>query len=437
MPAFLPLLIGGGLLAAVAIAGKKKKPTPTPDQLSDLKDETEVGRVYSQAMSAEMRDLEWMRQAVAFLRSQGKPELAGNVSARVASLQANANAEAAARAEAQRAKEEWERQAGGAPTRQQLDNVWAQVQRGEIDGNKPLLQFAWSMFSTYGTPARAAVVQAKLDAASGVPSAPPVTAQPAPAVPEPPVVVVDHGTGGTTVVQPTPAPVTHRPLPVTPPPVAAPAQPPAPPAPTAPPPGAAPPAPPPAPAPTPAPTRPSPPVPGEDDLADAEVEPEMDPNGTIKMAREMIAAESSPSWRTLLKAPIKSWQSRVGLYSDGLAGPKTIQRMAEEVGVLPRVRYWSKTGGTLATQLGKFRDMIYTIAANMDQRNEPEHAAALRVSAMAEKGQGWPTTPKPIPVEERAEEALNVAEAVQAAAGRVVADLAADFPWLKGITKTA
>ena len=414
-----PLLIAGAAALGLAAAAGAKKKKAAPGSAADT---SEVGRVYRQAMDPTMRDLEWMRQAVAFLRSKGQTDLAGKVSARIASLQANAAAEAAARARAEAARKEWEAARGGAPTPEQLDRVWSQVQSGEIDNNKPLLQFAYSMFAVYGTPARARTTQAKIDRLDGIVSIQPTQPTPTPEdeePSEPPAVVVDEDEGTATAVPPE-------------------ARPEAPPAEEGPEdevfpeirdrtPGVG-------------PGIPEPEEPEEPEdageLPGREVQPVVDPNGTIALARTLIGAESRSDWKTAYKSKVIDWQRKVGLKPDGMFGPKSALRMAEKVGVLPRIRYWSRTGGTLSQQLTKFRDDLYTLAANLQQQGKVEHAAALMVSGEKETGQGWPRTPAPVSAEERAEEALDISSAIQQAAGEKMDDLRADFPWLRELIPT-
>ena len=392
----IPVLLGvGALLVAGLAAAKKKQPS---------KDE-EAERVYRQAMSPDMSDTGWMRQAVTFLRSVGQNEKANAVAGRIASLDATAAADAAARAALPRARQEYEDRMGGPPTAAQLDNVWARVQSGQLD--EPTLMYAWTLFETYGTPARAAATMAQIERLrSG--SAPP-----------PPVVVVDERNGGGVVVSPPPAD-TQPPAP--PPPRPTPAEPPEPPFPQ-----------PPRPTPAEPPEPPvyQPPQPEEPpDLADEEEAPPVDTFGTIALARDMISAEGRSDWKTALQPAIKTWQSRVGLTIDGKFGPKGAYRMAEEVGILPRIRYWPK-GSVLPGILTQYRDQLYSIAADLERQDKREHAAALRVSAEAEKAQGYPKAPKAVPTSEREAEAATVITAIQAATGpQTLDELAVRYPWL-------
>jgi hypothetical protein len=127
-------------------------------------------------------------------------------------------------------------------------------------------------------------------------------------------------------------------------------------------------------------------------IAVAETTPEADPNGTIALARAMLAAEGSSDWREV-SAAVESWQGVVGLSKpDGKFGTGSALRMAQEVGVMPLVRYWSTGGKTLAQQLQAYRVALYDRARSVNAAGNPTHAAALVSSAAREKGQGWPKT---------------------------------------------
>ena len=124
----------------------------------------------------------------------------------------------------------------------------------------------------------------------------------------------------------------------------------------------------------------------------AETTPEADPNGTIALARAMLAAEGTSGWRDV-SAAVESWQGVVGLSKpDGKFGTGSALRMAQEVGVMPLIRYWSTGGKTLAQQLQAYRVALYDRARALNAAGNPTHAAALVSSAAREKGQGWPKT---------------------------------------------
>jgi hypothetical protein len=126
-----------------------------------------------------------------------------------------------------------------------------------------------------------------------------------------------------------------------------------------------------------------------------ETEPVQDPHGTVALAKAMIDAEGQSGWKSALQDRIRTWQSMVGLSADGKFGPNAAYKMAEEVGILPIVRYWTKAT-QLKADLQAYRDRLYTMAANADNHN-PALAAALRSSAGYEQGQTYGVTnPKPI-----------------------------------------
>jgi hypothetical protein len=130
-----------------------------------------------------------------------------------------------------------------------------------------------------------------------------------------------------------------------------------------------------------------------------ETKADQDPHGTVALAKLMIDAESTSNWKTALQSMIAAWQSQVGLKSDGRFGPGSAAAMAQEVGVLPLIRFYPK-GTQLKADLQAYRDLLYTMAANFDSRN-PAHAAALRSSAQYETGQAYTGTPKAIPASSR------------------------------------
>jgi hypothetical protein len=125
-------------------------------------------------------------------------------------------------------------------------------------------------------------------------------------------------------------------------------------------------------------------------ISEQETEAEADPNGTIALARALLAEEQRSDWKRV-SAAVESWQRTVGLAKpDGKFGPGSALRMAQEVGVMPLVRYWSTGGKTLAQQLQAYRVGLYDEARIKKTAGNPTHAAALVSSAAREKGQGWP-----------------------------------------------
>jgi hypothetical protein len=161
-------------------------------------------------------------------------------------------------------------------------------------------------------------------------------------------------------------------------------------------------------------------------VAKAETAADVDPHGTVALARQMISVEESTGWKTALSQPIKDWQGRMGLTNDAKFGPKSALQMALEVGVLPLIRYWPKSQ-TLKAALTSYRDDLYTTAANLDQAGQPEHAAALRVSAEHETGQGYPAAPTAVPASTRIAQATKVAAAVGAVGSGDVSHIRTDL----------
>src|SRR5512133_40218 len=128
-------------------------------------------------------------------------------------------------------------------------------------------------------------------------------------------------------------------------------------------------------------------------LATEETSAEADPNGTIALARALLAEEMTPNWRSE-SAAVAAWESKMGLGSSGKFGVNDAQQMANEVAVLPIIRFWSKGGKTLKQQLFEYREFLYLFADSYRIEGKPEHAAALIASAEREQGQGWPSDPR-------------------------------------------
>jgi hypothetical protein len=143
-------------------------------------------------------------------------------------------------------------------------------------------------------------------------------------------------------------------------------------------------------------------------LHSEEVKLDQDPHGTIALAKSMINAESLAGWKTALSNDIKAWQARMGLTADGKFGPKSALKMAEEVGILPLVRYYASTGGTKAQQVTAYRTSVGTVASNVYATN-PAHSISLRSSQNYEQGQGYVTSPAAVPASSRLTQATELA----------------------------
>jgi hypothetical protein len=124
-----------------------------------------------------------------------------------------------------------------------------------------------------------------------------------------------------------------------------------------------------------------------------EMTEEADPNGTVTLARALLASEQQPDWRSESPA-VAAWESKMGLGSSGKFGPDDAIQMAQEVAILPLIRFWKTGGATLKQQLFDYRRLLYLFADSYRIEGKPEHAAALVASAEREQGQGWPSDPQ-------------------------------------------
>ena len=134
-------------------------------------------------------------------------------------------------------------------------------------------------------------------------------------------------------------------------------------------------------------------------VANAEEDVSVDPIGTVRLAKALIAVESERNWKTAMQPEVTEWQRKAGLSADGKFGPNSAVRMADEVSMLPRIRYWS--GWDKSTELKKYRDRINAKADEELRQGDSAHASGLRLSAIRETGQGWPNTPAPVPSTDR------------------------------------
>lgn len=152
---------------------------------------------------------------------------------------------------------------------------------------------------------------------------------------------------------------------------------------------------------------PPPPVEATPPVASEETSEEADPDGTVALARLLFAREATAGWKEDNQPQVKVWQGIVGLGADGKFGPGSAYRMAEEVGVLPLIRFWPKSEWNKAAAVDKYRASIRQIAERFAESN-PAHAAALRASATRETGQSWPTsTTSTKPIEAMSLDELN------------------------------
>jgi hypothetical protein len=137
-------------------------------------------------------------------------------------------------------------------------------------------------------------------------------------------------------------------------------------------------------------------------LVATETAPEHDPNGTIALAHELLMLEGTPDWKYKHQEAVAEWQKRVGtLVPDGKFGPKSALRMAEEVAILPYVRFWSHWDKNQG--LKEYRDSLLELADKLESESPAKkaHAEGLRMSAAREKAQSFPSKPAPQPNSEK------------------------------------
>jgi len=140
----------------------------------------------------------------------------------------------------------------------------------------------------------------------------------------------------------------------------------------------------------------------------------VDPHGTVALAGKLINAESAKGWKTALASDVMAWQKKMSLVADGKFGPKSALLMGNEVGVLPLLRYYSSTGGTLAAQLTAYRTSLGALASQLSATNLA-HSLALRSSAMYETGLGYASSPAPVPATARVAQATALTAAIKGA----------------------
>ncbi len=390
------LLLGVGAGVGLAIWKTKKasasplEEAPKTPASGTTVTESMLADEYARAMDPATQDLEYLKKSADFLRANGKPDWAGNVSSKIASIQAAKGAAIAAAQQdvaAQAAtipldvaafKQQWEATTP-APSQDDVDKMydWA-MKPDTVD--PAWVQMAYQTVLAYdqsaAKTARVAMLGDKLtklkSGTYGIAAQPSSPLQPT--VPAPQVVV--QTPEGKTVETPVPTP---QQVAATPEPKEGTSLPPLPPEPSPLPPAKQPP-------------NPSPAPP----LAEEETSAAADPNGTIAVARAMIDVESRPGWKADLQPLIASWQKKVGLTNDGKFGPGSALKMGEEVGVLPLIRYYPKGSPTKEAAVRSYQTKLYELADKLTSQGKREHALAIRASAEHEKGQSWPKTPGPV-----------------------------------------
>jgi len=134
----------------------------------------------------------------------------------------------------------------------------------------------------------------------------------------------------------------------------------------------------------------APPVPGAG-LPAVETSAQLDPNGTVALARLMLERETEPGWKGASSQEVKTWQPKHNLTPDGKFGMHSALSMAQEVGVLPLIRYWPKSGISKSAALKSYREQLNALAdAIVQQRpEEAPHATALKLSAAREDARAF------------------------------------------------
>ena len=134
-------------------------------------------------------------------------------------------------------------------------------------------------------------------------------------------------------------------------------------------------------------------------LAQQEIKPENDPVGTLAMARILLDEQASKNWKKVSE-PLKVWQKKVGLTPDGKFGTGAALRMAQEVMVVPFVRYFSLGIGdaTKKAAVADFKTRMTSAARQMASK-DLDHAAALLRAADLETGMGWEKTQPAAPAQ--------------------------------------
>jgi hypothetical protein len=134
-------------------------------------------------------------------------------------------------------------------------------------------------------------------------------------------------------------------------------------------------------------------------LAQEELKPDNDPNGTLAMARVLLDEQNAKNWKRVSE-PLKVWQRKVGLTPDGKFGTGTALRMATEAMVIPFVRYFSLGIGdaTRRAAVADYRDRM-TALAMQTAKKDLDHAAAMLRAAELETGLGWEKTQPAAPAQ--------------------------------------
>lgn len=111
---------------------------------------------------------------------------------------------------------------------------------------------------------------------------------------------------------------------------------------------------------------------------------------TANLVALMLGEEATPNWKR--KYPeLGAWQAARGLKVDQLFGPASAQRLAQEIGTIPIIRFWPK-GTTRGTALEPYRNALLTLAGSAEEPRK----AQLIMSANREQGQAFASPIVPV-----------------------------------------
>lgn len=134
-------------------------------------------------------------------------------------------------------------------------------------------------------------------------------------------------------------------------------------------------------------------------LAVEEITEKFDPKGSVKLARLLLVREELPNWKKdTLDGDVGEWQELVGLKKDNKFGVESAARMAEEVGVLPLVRYWPSNVTTKKQAKDLFASKIGSVISNLRKAlpDSQAHIDALTASINREKAVTMGTNNPPV-----------------------------------------
>jgi hypothetical protein len=116
---------------------------------------------------------------------------------------------------------------------------------------------------------------------------------------------------------------------------------------------------------------------------------------TAQMVSALLAAEASAGWNIVPDPNVTAWQeARPPLKVDGKFGPKSALGVAATFGTLPLIRSWP-AGSQKTKALNDYRAALIKLANTV---TDPTRAAQLRASAQRENAQSFGVKGKALPV---------------------------------------